>query len=126
MLICWVYIFVYCFFQDVSSRVNFKILFLLSCYRVVEQEAQRSQQVSQDRKSPNRTNGCNENRPIDILEMLSKAKDEYERVSKYSFFFFFFSKPYKQIVTLLLLLNKGLGHHMESTEIACPVIFGRW
>ncbi|NWH80074.1 DCP1A enzyme, partial [Piaya cayana] len=46
---------------------------------VVEQEAQRSQQVSQDRKSPSRTNGCSENRPIDILEMLSKAKDEYER-----------------------------------------------
>nr|XP_009942782.1 PREDICTED: mRNA-decapping enzyme 1A [Opisthocomus hoazin] len=47
--------------------------------KVVEQEAQRSQQVCQDRKSPSRTNGCNENRPIDILEMLSKAKDEYER-----------------------------------------------
>ncbi|XP_064012750.1 mRNA-decapping enzyme 1A [Pogoniulus pusillus] len=47
--------------------------------KVVEQEAQRSQQVSQDRKSPSRTNGCNESRPIDILEMLSKAKDEYER-----------------------------------------------
>ncbi|NXT20842.1 DCP1A enzyme, partial [Syrrhaptes paradoxus] len=47
--------------------------------RVVEQEALRSQQVSQDSKSPSRTNGCNENRPIDILEMLSKAKDEYER-----------------------------------------------
>ncbi|NWV47416.1 DCP1A enzyme, partial [Daphoenositta chrysoptera] len=47
--------------------------------KVVEQEAQRSQQVSQDRKSPSRTNGCNDNRPIDILEMLSKAKDEYER-----------------------------------------------
>uniref|UniRef100_A0A8C6JUM4 Uncharacterized protein n=1 Tax=Melopsittacus undulatus TaxID=13146 RepID=A0A8C6JUM4_MELUD len=45
---------------------------------VVQQEAQRSQ-VSQDRKSPTRTNGCNENKPIDILEMLSKAKDEYER-----------------------------------------------
>ncbi|NXX51740.1 DCP1A enzyme, partial [Tricholaema leucomelas] len=47
--------------------------------KVVEQEAQRSQQVSQDRKSPSRTNGCSESRPIDILEMLSKAKDEYER-----------------------------------------------
>ncbi|NXA45181.1 DCP1A enzyme, partial [Nothocercus julius] len=47
--------------------------------KVVEQEAQRSQQVCQDRKSPSRPNGCNENRPIDILEMLSKAKDEYER-----------------------------------------------
>lgn len=48
--------------------------------RVVQEEAQRSQQLSQDRKSPNRTNGCNENRSIDILEMLSKAKVEYERV----------------------------------------------
>uniref|UniRef100_A0A8B9QH13 5'-(N(7)-methylguanosine 5'-triphospho)-[mRNA] hydrolase n=1 Tax=Apteryx owenii TaxID=8824 RepID=A0A8B9QH13_APTOW len=47
--------------------------------KVVEQEAQRSQQVCHDRKSPSRTNGCSENRPIDILEMLSKAKDEYER-----------------------------------------------
>ncbi|XP_061218332.1 mRNA-decapping enzyme 1A isoform X3 [Neopsephotus bourkii] len=47
--------------------------------KVVQQEAQRSQRVSQDRKSPTRTNGCNENKPIDILEMLSKAKDEYER-----------------------------------------------
>ncbi|XP_065543977.1 mRNA-decapping enzyme 1A [Lathamus discolor] len=46
--------------------------------KVVQQEAQRSQ-VSQDRKSPTRTNGCSENKPIDILEMLSKAKDEYER-----------------------------------------------
>uniref|UniRef100_A0A7M4FPA3 5'-(N(7)-methylguanosine 5'-triphospho)-[mRNA] hydrolase n=1 Tax=Crocodylus porosus TaxID=8502 RepID=A0A7M4FPA3_CROPO len=47
--------------------------------KVVEQEAQRSQQVAHDRRSPSRTNGCSENRPIDILEMLSKAKDEYER-----------------------------------------------
>ncbi|PKU40051.1 hypothetical protein llap_9643 [Limosa lapponica baueri] len=62
-----------------TPEKKYKILFLLSCSRVVEQEAQRSQQVSQDRKSPSRTNGCNENRPIDILEMLSKAKDEYER-----------------------------------------------
>uniref|UniRef100_A0A7M4FQC8 5'-(N(7)-methylguanosine 5'-triphospho)-[mRNA] hydrolase n=1 Tax=Crocodylus porosus TaxID=8502 RepID=A0A7M4FQC8_CROPO len=48
--------------------------------KVVEQEAQRSQQVAHDRRSPSRTNGCSENRPIDILEMLSKAKDEYERL----------------------------------------------
>uniref|UniRef100_A0A8C2TP21 mRNA-decapping enzyme C-terminal domain-containing protein n=1 Tax=Coturnix japonica TaxID=93934 RepID=A0A8C2TP21_COTJA len=44
-----------------------------------QKELERSQQVSQDRKSPSRTNGCSENRPIDILEMLSKAKVEYER-----------------------------------------------
>ncbi|XP_019360558.1 PREDICTED: mRNA-decapping enzyme 1A isoform X1 [Gavialis gangeticus] len=48
--------------------------------KVVEQEAQRSQQVAHDRRSPSRTNGCSENRPIDILEMLSKAKVEYERL----------------------------------------------
>uniref|UniRef100_A0A8C8RLL8 5'-(N(7)-methylguanosine 5'-triphospho)-[mRNA] hydrolase n=1 Tax=Pelusios castaneus TaxID=367368 RepID=A0A8C8RLL8_9SAUR len=47
--------------------------------RVVQQEAQRSQQVSHDRNSPSRTNGCSENKAIDILEMLNKAKDEYER-----------------------------------------------
>lgn len=47
-------------------------------YRVVHEEARRSQ----DRKSPSRTNGCNENRSIDILEMLCKAKVEYDRVRK--------------------------------------------
>nr|XP_033781674.1 mRNA-decapping enzyme 1A isoform X2 [Geotrypetes seraphini] len=47
--------------------------------KVVEQEAGRAQQISQYRKSPSITNGCSEERPIDILEMLSKAKDEYER-----------------------------------------------
>ncbi|XP_025043842.1 mRNA-decapping enzyme 1A isoform X3 [Pelodiscus sinensis] len=47
--------------------------------KVVQQEAQRSHQVSHDRESPSRTNGYSENKPIDILEMLSKAKDEYER-----------------------------------------------
>ncbi|XP_030062322.1 mRNA-decapping enzyme 1A isoform X2 [Microcaecilia unicolor] len=47
--------------------------------KVVEQEAGRAQQISQYRRSPSSTNGCSEERPIDILEMLSKAKDEYER-----------------------------------------------
>ncbi|NWW49370.1 DCP1A enzyme, partial [Pedionomus torquatus] len=74
--------------------------------KVVEQEAQRSQQVSQDRKSPSRTNGCNENRPIDILEMLSKAKDEYER---------------NQISDLSIIASSGMQQNAntpkpESTE----------
>ncbi|XP_048346124.1 mRNA-decapping enzyme 1A [Sphaerodactylus townsendi] len=43
--------------------------------KVVQEEAQRSQ----DRTSPRRTNGCSENKSIDILEMLSKAKVEYDR-----------------------------------------------
>ncbi|NWT93308.1 DCP1A enzyme, partial [Urocynchramus pylzowi] len=76
--------------------------------KVVEQEAQRSQQVSQDRKSPSRTNGCNENRPIDILEMLSKAKDEYER---------------NQISDLSIMSSSGMQQNSnppkpESTEPA--------
>uniref|UniRef100_G3WXX8 mRNA-decapping enzyme C-terminal domain-containing protein n=1 Tax=Sarcophilus harrisii TaxID=9305 RepID=G3WXX8_SARHA len=42
-------------------------------------ETQRCQQAANDRQSPSRANGHQEKRPIDILEMLSKAKDEYER-----------------------------------------------
>ncbi|NXP46079.1 DCP1A enzyme, partial [Heliornis fulica] len=74
--------------------------------KVVEQETQRSQQVSQDRRSPSRTNGCNENKPIDILEMLSKAKDEYER---------------NQISDLSVISSSGMQQNVnplkpESTE----------
>ncbi|KAM9185718.1 mRNA-decapping enzyme 1A [Dugong dugon] len=46
---------------------------------VVEEETRRSQQAARDKQSPNQANGCNDHRPIDILEMLSRAKDEYER-----------------------------------------------
>ncbi|XP_037683444.1 mRNA-decapping enzyme 1A [Choloepus didactylus] len=46
---------------------------------VVEEETQRSQQAAQDKQSPSQANGCSDHRPIDILEMLSRAKDEYER-----------------------------------------------
>ncbi|XP_066100959.1 mRNA-decapping enzyme 1A isoform X1 [Saccopteryx bilineata] len=46
---------------------------------VVEEETRRSQQASRDKQSPSQANGCSDHRPIDILEMLSRAKDEYER-----------------------------------------------
>ncbi|KAM5279784.1 mRNA-decapping enzyme 1A isoform 2-T2 [Ctenodactylus gundi] len=46
---------------------------------VVEEETRRSQQAARDKQSPSQANGCNDHRPIDILEMLSRAKDEYER-----------------------------------------------
>ncbi|XP_010716779.1 mRNA-decapping enzyme 1A isoform X3 [Meleagris gallopavo] len=69
--------------------------------KVVEQEAQRSQQVSQDRKSPSRTNGCSENRPIDILEMLSKAKVEYER---------------NQINDLSIMSSSGVQQHANASK----------
>nr|XP_042126329.1 LOW QUALITY PROTEIN: mRNA-decapping enzyme 1A-like [Peromyscus maniculatus bairdii] len=46
---------------------------------VVKEETRRSQQAAQEKQSPSQANGCNDQRPIDILEMLSRAKDEYER-----------------------------------------------
>ncbi|XP_045688286.1 mRNA-decapping enzyme 1A isoform X3 [Phyllostomus hastatus] len=46
---------------------------------VVEEETRRSQQAAWDKQSPSQANGCSDHRPIDILEMLSRAKDEYER-----------------------------------------------
>uniref|UniRef100_A0A2K5H8A4 mRNA-decapping enzyme C-terminal domain-containing protein n=1 Tax=Colobus angolensis palliatus TaxID=336983 RepID=A0A2K5H8A4_COLAP len=42
-------------------------------------ETRRSQQSALDKQSPSQANGCSDHRPIDILEMLSRAKDEYER-----------------------------------------------
>ncbi|XP_059129942.1 mRNA-decapping enzyme 1A isoform X2 [Peromyscus eremicus] len=46
---------------------------------VVKEETRRSQQAAQEKQSPSQANGCSDQRPIDILEMLSRAKDEYER-----------------------------------------------
>ncbi|XP_070348450.1 mRNA-decapping enzyme 1A isoform X3 [Equus asinus] len=46
---------------------------------VVEEETRRSQQAAREKQSPSQANGCSDHRPIDILEMLSRAKDEYER-----------------------------------------------
>uniref|UniRef100_A0A8C1MYM5 5'-(N(7)-methylguanosine 5'-triphospho)-[mRNA] hydrolase n=1 Tax=Cyprinus carpio TaxID=7962 RepID=A0A8C1MYM5_CYPCA len=44
--------------------------------QIVKQEALRA---SPDRGLSGRTNGCVQTRPTDILELLSKAKDEYQR-----------------------------------------------
>ncbi|XP_043933417.1 mRNA-decapping enzyme 1A [Protopterus annectens] len=46
--------------------------------KVVDLEVQKTKE-SLGRNTPSKTNGCSEERPIDILEMLSKAKEEYER-----------------------------------------------
>lgn len=48
----------------------------------MKQEADHAQRESPERAEPRRTNGVTETRPIDILELLSKAKEEYQRVSK--------------------------------------------
>ncbi|KAL1021396.1 hypothetical protein UPYG_G00012770 [Umbra pygmaea] len=48
--------------------------------KIVKQEALHANRVSPERANiPGRTNGNTEPRPIDILELLSKAKDEYHR-----------------------------------------------
>ncbi|XP_040603728.1 mRNA-decapping enzyme 1A isoform X2 [Mesocricetus auratus] len=46
---------------------------------VVEEETRRCQQAAREKQSPSQANGCSDQRPIDILEMLSRAKDEYEK-----------------------------------------------
>ncbi|XP_051509843.1 mRNA-decapping enzyme 1A-like [Myxocyprinus asiaticus] len=47
--------------------------------QIVKQEALRAQQASPDRSLSSRTNSCVHTRPTDILELLSKAKEEYQR-----------------------------------------------
>lgn len=61
------------------AQFHFQIFALRVCvyFRIVKQETLRAQQTSPDR---GRTNGCVETRPMDILELLSKAKEEYHRV----------------------------------------------
>ncbi|XP_066473311.1 mRNA-decapping enzyme 1A [Tiliqua scincoides] len=89
--------------------------------KVVQEEARRSQQLSQDRKSPNRTNGCSENKSIDILEMLSKAKVEYERNQKSDL-----SCGTQQSVNAVKTENTEISEHGLSTlqlqDHPCPSI----
>ncbi|KAM4562915.1 mRNA-decapping enzyme 1A isoform 1-T2 [Odontesthes bonariensis] len=47
--------------------------------RIVKQEADYAQRKTPERTAPGRTNGVAEPRPIDILELLSKAKEEYQK-----------------------------------------------
>lgn len=47
--------------------------------QIVKQEAEQAQRPSPEGVDPTRTNGAMEPRPIDILQLLSKAKEEYHR-----------------------------------------------
>ncbi|XP_014846370.1 PREDICTED: mRNA-decapping enzyme 1A [Poecilia mexicana] len=47
--------------------------------KIVKQEADHALRKTPERVDPGRTNGVVESRPIDILELLSKAKEEYQR-----------------------------------------------
>ncbi|KAB0359093.1 hypothetical protein FD754_003249 [Muntiacus muntjak] len=70
--------------EPVNKDLEFQLHEPFLLYRnascdVVEEETRRSQQAARDKQSPSQANGCSDHRPIDILEMLSRAKDEYER-----------------------------------------------
>ncbi|XP_040008071.1 mRNA-decapping enzyme 1A [Xiphias gladius] len=52
--------------------------------KIVKQEADHAQRESPERGEPGRTNGVADPRPIDILELLSKAKEEYQRQSSHT------------------------------------------
>ncbi|XP_077371279.1 mRNA-decapping enzyme 1A [Festucalex cinctus] len=47
--------------------------------KIVKQEAEHAQRQSPEKAEPRRANGVAEARPRDILELLSKAKEEYQR-----------------------------------------------
>ncbi|XP_034001232.1 mRNA-decapping enzyme 1A [Trematomus bernacchii] len=47
--------------------------------KIVKQEAEHARRESPERAASGRSNGVAEPRPIDILELLSKAKEEYQR-----------------------------------------------
>ncbi|XP_056897824.1 mRNA-decapping enzyme 1A isoform X3 [Takifugu flavidus] len=47
--------------------------------KIVKQEVSHTQRESPKRAERHRTNGLAEPRPVDILELLSKAKEEYQR-----------------------------------------------
>uniref|UniRef100_A0A8C7YUZ9 5'-(N(7)-methylguanosine 5'-triphospho)-[mRNA] hydrolase n=1 Tax=Oryzias sinensis TaxID=183150 RepID=A0A8C7YUZ9_9TELE len=47
--------------------------------KIVKQEADHAQGKTPERTEAARTNGITETKPIDILELLSKAKEEYQR-----------------------------------------------
>ncbi|XP_054647545.1 mRNA-decapping enzyme 1A-like isoform X2 [Dunckerocampus dactyliophorus] len=47
--------------------------------QIVKLEADHAQRHSPEKAEPRRTNGVAEPRPMDILELLSKAKEEYQR-----------------------------------------------
>uniref|UniRef100_A0A3P8T0T9 5'-(N(7)-methylguanosine 5'-triphospho)-[mRNA] hydrolase n=1 Tax=Amphiprion percula TaxID=161767 RepID=A0A3P8T0T9_AMPPE len=49
--------------------------------KIVKQEADHAQRTSPERVEPGRTNGMAGPQPIDILELLSKAKEEYQRTN---------------------------------------------
>jgi len=68
--------------------------------RIVKQEADYAQRKTPERAAPGRTNGVAEPRPIDILELLSKAKEEYQKVRRHGLIFDSF---YEQIYFLCFL-----------------------
>lgn len=77
--------------------------------RIVKQEADYVHRESPERAEPRRTNGVAEPRPIDILELLSKAKEEYQRVRMQTHMLFRFFLDEKMF-RLLSIFSTGIRY----------------
>lgn len=74
--------------STVSADSSHFVTHLLCC-RIVKQEVGHTQRVSPERAEHHKMNGLAEPKPVDILELLSKAKEEYHRVRKIIWKIFF-------------------------------------
>ncbi|XP_067854837.1 mRNA-decapping enzyme 1A isoform X2 [Heptranchias perlo] len=83
--------------------------------KVVQMEAQRVQQESPGRTTPNKTNGYDEENPIDILDMLSKAKEEYEQTCQFGDSSILSSSPGIHS-TVGLAVKTSIDEHTSSAQ----------
>ncbi|XP_067907831.1 mRNA-decapping enzyme 1A isoform X2 [Heterodontus francisci] len=82
--------------------------------KVVQMEAQRAQQESPGRTTPNKPNGYDEENPIDILDMLSKAKEEYEQTCQFGDSSILSSSPGIHSTVGLAVKASSIDEHTSS------------
>ncbi|XP_078399627.1 mRNA-decapping enzyme 1A [Cetorhinus maximus] len=82
--------------------------------KVVQMEAQRAQQESPGRITPNKPNGCDEENPIDILDMLSKAKEEYDQTCQFGDSSILSSSPGIHSTVGLAVKKSSIDEHTSS------------
>lgn len=93
--------------QFYAVSLSDSVLCVCVYFRIVKQETLRAQQASPDR---GRMNGCVETRPMDILQLLSKAKEEYNRVRlqialvRFARFFIGFEQTESSVIHTFLFL----------------------
>ncbi|GCB80567.1 hypothetical protein scyTo_0016254, partial [Scyliorhinus torazame] len=82
--------------------------------KVVQMEAQRAQQESPGRTTPNKPNGYDEENSIDILDMLSKAKEEYEQTYQFDDSSILSSSPGIHSTVGLAVKKSSIDEHTSS------------